>query len=105
MVLVPVQHIHCSCRFPLPSYELCPVLLTCLLRWLCPLCNCSTDTCGGCVQQMMRFYADKGDIQMCATVLLVLGPMGEQLFPSRIRKQWLMGYIGTCALNAPHTFS
>ena len=46
------------------------------------------------IKEMLRFYADRGDVQTCVTVIVVLGPYGETLFPSRQRKQWLTGYIG-----------
>ncbi len=49
----------------------------------------------GAIQDLLRFYADKGDVQTCVTVMIALGPLGQTLFSSRQRKQWLTGYIGT----------
>lgn len=48
----------------------------------------------GLVQQMLRFYADNGDVQMAASILLVLGAKGRYLIDDHTQRMWFHAYIG-----------
>lgn len=48
----------------------------------------------GLVEQMLRFYADNGDVQMAACVLLVLGEKSRFLVDDNTQKMWFSAYIG-----------
>lgn len=44
------------------------------------------------VQEMLRFHAEKGDIQTAVSILIVLGKKIN--FPLAEKSKWVIGYIG-----------
>ncbi|CAB4010843.1 Hypothetical predicted protein [Paramuricea clavata] len=49
--------------------------------------------CSDVVKDCLKYYANKGDIQMCVSVLLVLGDKIRAEIDELVQEQWLLSYI------------
>lgn len=50
-------------------------------------------TCLGIAGDILRWYAEQGDVQACVTISRVLGPSVELHVGKRVLQQWLVQYI------------
>ncbi|XP_028401189.1 GATOR complex protein WDR24-like isoform X2 [Dendronephthya gigantea] len=49
--------------------------------------------CSGVVKDCLKYYANKGDIQMCVSVLLVLGDKIRPEIDEKVQEEWFKSYL------------